>query len=230
MSSQNRATIKTYFQTTDVPTQSEMENFVDSPMWKYESLEFHAIRRLGSKVVGQPLNLSMNQVVGSMNATNQQGIWSNLIVYEDGLIDGLYFWQALQGAYTANGFNGAALFTLDESDGTLTQVAISANNGNTWKGATQSRQAIAFTTPYDAVAGLYYTCALYCQSAQTTQPQIGVGSSMSNVAVGTMDFPNSIKLNALYSSMGTSIPSSILMSHASMAANNIRPWFAAYRN
>jgi hypothetical protein len=230
MSVVSRVTAKTYFETGDVPTQAQFENLIDSAAWKYESVNHHAFRFLGSKIVGQPLNVSMNQVIGGMNVTNQQGIWSHLIVHEDGLIDGFYFWQVLQGAYTSNGFNGIALFTIDESTGTLTQVAITANTGDLWKGTSNTRQGIALTSAYTATAGVHYVCALYCSSAQTTQPQIGIGANMANATISSIDFPNSIKLNALYSSMGTSIPSSQALSHASMAANNIRPWFATYRN
>jgi hypothetical protein len=227
MAVETRTQIKAHFETGDEPTQAQFENFIDSAAWKYESIEYQLLSNLGSKIVGQPICLSFNQIIGAMNMVNQQGLWSHIIIHEAASIVGLRFYQALQGSYTSNGFNGMALFT--QSGGTLTRVAISTDNGNLFKGSSNTVVSCPFSTPYDAIPGVYYACFLYCSSAQTTAPQLGIGANMTNSVLSSFDFTNSVKLNATYSSMGTSIPSSQAMSHASMAASNNRPWVGAYK-
>ncbi len=110
------------------------------------------------------------------------------------------------------------------SGGTLTLVASTAVDGNIWKGAANTVQTVAFTTPYNAAAGVYFIGFVYSQSAQTTAPTLGSAAVVSNGAVQSAEFTNSAKLYAFV--FGTSLPSSQAMS--GVTASTGRQWFAVY--
>jgi hypothetical protein len=76
----------------------------------------------------------------------------------NGTITGVKWYQVVQGAYTADNYNGVGLYSI--SGGTLTLVASSTDDGNIWKatGATWGNKA--FTTTYTATRGTYYIGAL----------------------------------------------------------------------
>lgn len=136
-------------------------------------------------------------------------------------ITGVKFFQHTQGNYTANNYNGVGLYSY--SGGTLTLVASSTNDGNIWKGTTSTWQTKAFSSTYVASAGIYFIGALYCTSSQTTAPQIGSGTSMTNSAVSAMDFTNSAKLVSSLSSQ-TTLPSSQAMSGTTNSNINYGFW------
>ena len=78
---------------------------------------------------------------------------------KDQTITGVKWWQKRQGDYTANNYNGVALYSY--SGGTLTKVASSTDDGNIWKGGTNTWQSKAFSSTYSATAGLYYIVSFY---------------------------------------------------------------------
>jgi hypothetical protein len=105
-------------------------------------------------------------------------------------ITGARWFQNVAGVYTADNYNGVGLYSY--SGGTLTLVASSTDDGTIWKSTgTQSK---AFSTPYSAVAGVYYLGFIYNSSAQTTAPSI-VGSP-NKTSGAYIDFTNSAKINA----------------------------------
>jgi hypothetical protein len=126
-------------------------------------------------------------------------------------ITGVRFFQGTQGAYTADNYNGVGLYS--QSSGTLTLQASSTNDGNIWKGTTNTWQTKAFTTPFSASGGTtYYVAALYNTSAETTPPTIGCSPSLSNVSTSALiDFTNNNKLSVTFSSQ-TSLASPLALS------------------
>ncbi len=140
-------------------------------------------------------------------------------------LTGVKFLQITQGVYTADNNNYIALYSY--SGGTLTQVAISTNNGNLWKGSGDSVQTVPFVSTYAAAVGVYFIGYIYNNSAQTTAPVIGCSSNGAGSVVGSsLDLTNSAKLLSVLNSQ-TALPSSQAMSGLSVSSG-VFPWFALY--
>jgi len=148
-----------------------------------------AFTALGSAIIGySPMNLS--------NLLNSNKALFDATLYVVGYylpvgatISGVKFFQGVQGNYTADNYNGVALFSY--SGGTITLVASSTNDGNIWKGTSNTWQTKAFSSTYVAAAGMYFIGMLYNYSAQTTAPTIGHSTSINN---SSYDFTNSAKM------------------------------------
>lgn len=138
-------------------------------------------------------------------------------------ITGIKFFQITQGSYTADQNNYVALYTY--SAGTMTQVAISTNNGNVWKGTTGTMVSVPFTSTYAAAAGVYYIGYLWNASATTTAPIIGCNISTITSAGVEFDFTNSAKLSCLISAQ-TALTTPITIS--TLSRTSTRPWGALY--
>lgn len=161
---------------------------------------------LGGAIKAEP-------VVGRLfNMTTVAGMADNVIrwtmVYlpKAATITGVKWFQGTQGAYTADGYNGVGLYSV--SGGTLTLVASSTNDGNIWKAAGVTVGSKAFSSTYAAAAGVYVVAALYCHSAETTAPDVGVLPNIANsTVIPAFDFTNSAKLFGTLLSQ-TSLPAS----------------------
>jgi hypothetical protein len=138
-------------------------------------------------------------------------------------ITGVKFYQGTQGNFTGDNFNGIGLFSY--SGGTLTQVAVTANDANIWKGTSGTWQTVAFTTPVALSPGIYYYCFMYNNSAETTAPTIGVAQPVGASGVAVGDFTNSAKLTANQTTQ-TTMPSSIAMT--SLSSFTTRQFAALY--
>jgi len=122
-----------------------------------------AFTALGSAIIGySPMNLS--------NLLNSNKALFDATLYVVGYylpvgatISGVKFFQGVQGNYTADNYNGVALFSY--SGGTITLVASSTNDGNIWKGTSNTWQTKAFSSTYVAAAGMYFIGMLYNYSA-----------------------------------------------------------------
>lgn len=105
---------------------------------------------------------------------------------EAATITGIRFVQRAQGSYTADNYNGAALYSV--SGTTFTRVTQTADAGTFWTGGAYTLVTKAFPTPYSAAAGVYYVGILYNSSAQTSAPSIycwNIVSSVSQVFLTT---------------------------------------------
>jgi hypothetical protein len=120
-----------------------------------------------------------------------------------------------QGDYTADNFNGVALYTY--SAGVITQVAISANNGDYWKFTSNTVGIIPFTAKYYATPGLYFVGMLYNSSAQTTAPIPVSGST--NYCFGILDVH-------VYQTSQTDLASSLTLADATNLVT--LKWFILY--
>jgi hypothetical protein len=118
-------------------------------------------------------------------------------------LTGVKWYQITAGVYTANNYNGVALYS--HSSGTLTQVASSTNDGNIWKATSSTFASKAFSSTYSAAPGLYYIASIWCYSAYTTLPTVASGSlstlgSQSNFAA--FDFTNNKVISSLDKKVG----------------------------
>ena len=113
---------------------------------------------------------------------NQQASYT-AIYLPDCTATGIQWFKAVAAAYTPNNFNGAALYSFNNTS-TLTQVAISANSSTGWTTASAIAQ-FPFTSTIALSAGIYYIALLYCFSAKTQDPVFkgitGHGSELSSL-------------------------------------------------
>ena len=181
-----------------------------------DNLTTIAFQALGSTFKGfLPSNVSC-LVSGNVNFTDNQVAFIAYYLPTAQTITGVKFFQSFQGVYTADNYNGVGLYSY--SGGTMTLVASSTNDGNIWKGTAQTWQTKAFSSTYNAAAGLYFIAYIYNNSAQTTAPIIGGTTSFSaNAAV--YDFTNSAKLSSTLNGQN-SLPASQAMSGTTTTNQN----------
>ena len=87
-------------------------------------------------------------------------------------ITGVKFAMNRAGDYTADEYNGVALYKVGVDGVTITKVAETTNDGNFWKGSSYTKQTKAFSSSYSAVAGFYYVIGLYNASAVATLARV----------------------------------------------------------
>jgi len=155
-----------------------------------------AFKALGSSITGYLLDNAQYRITSALNLVDQQIFFTAYYMPVAKNITGVGWWQAGQGVYTANNYNGVALYSY--SAGTLTLVASSNNDGDIWKAGTQTWNKKAFSATYSAAAGIYYIAAIYCRSAQTTVPSIGSFGNISSNA-NSYDFTNNARITAAIS-------------------------------
>lgn len=172
-----------------------------------ESQVTKALQSLGSQIKGFVVSNSSFAATQSQPLTSQTLIFNAYYLPVAQVITGVKFFQQTQGVYTANNYNGVGLYSY--SGGTLTLVASSTNDGNIWKGIALSWQTKAFSSTYNAAAGIYFVAALYSSSAQTTQPFVLGQNVYFENAFSRFDFTNLISINATLISQ-TALPATQL--------------------
>ena len=182
-----------------------------------QDMSLVAMQAMGSSIkcynIGAP---QPTQLASAIGLTSQRATFTAVYIPKSFTITGVRWFQVTNGSYTANNYNGVGLYSV--SGGTLTLVASSTNDGNIWQQGT-NWQSKAFSSTYSASAGIYYICALYSSSAQTTAPSIaynGSGSGTYN-ATSSFDFTNSQKTNGHLSSQ-TSLPATQALSGVGAAS------------
>lgn len=145
-------------------------------------------------------------------------------VPEMSTITGVMWYQSTTGSFTAANYNGVGLYS--HSDGTLTLIASSTSDDSIWKSTASTINQKAFSSSISVPSGVYFIGALYnYTTTQTTQPVIGAGASVVNLAVQTFTLTNSNKFVSVLSSQ-TSLPSSLSMSNTTAVANT--PFLSLY--
>ena len=162
-----------------------------------------AYQALGSTIVAENVDGQLAQVINSLAMTSQRAYFQAVYIDKDQTITGFKWKQATAGSYTANNYNGGALYSY--SGGTLTLVASSTNDGNIWTATSGTIGSKAFSSPYSATAGLYFVAIIWSASATTTAPSLGTLTAASSINTVT-DFTNSAKTSGLISSL-TALPS-----------------------
>jgi hypothetical protein len=108
-------------------------------------------------------------------------------------LNGVRWFQTVQGNYTANNFNGFAIYRYDAVNDTAYLVAQTANTGAIWQATANTWNTIDFTAPVNVQAGAFRIVAYYSSSAQTTAPALGSFSTVQNAAV--FNLPNTGRLS-----------------------------------
>lgn len=169
-----------------------------------------AMQALGSAIKAQTLGTDgLINITTTTAMVDGQRLYNAIWLPRAETITGVKFYQGTQGNFTGDNFNGIGLFSY--SEGVLTQVAVTANDANIWKGTSGTWQTVAFTTPVALQPGLYFVCYMYSNSAESTAPTIGVAQPVGASGVAVGDFTNSAKLNANQTSQ-TTMPSTVNMS------------------
>lgn len=177
-----------------------------------------AFAALGSSVKGSIIgNSDFNLALTGTSLTSSNILFTTYYLPVAATISSVQFFLITSGSFTANNFNGLALYSY--SGGTLTQRAITANVPTIFSGPANNWIPVNFTTPYSAPVGIYYVGILYSSSAQTTAP--AVGSFITNpVQAGGYDFALGAKINGTLTGQ-TAFPASQLMSGVSNLTTSV---------
>jgi hypothetical protein len=186
-------------------------------------LALKTYQAMGSTIKAMNVGLNISNVAaGTQTLTDNRAHYVVVYLSTPQTITGVKLWQVAQGDYTADNFNGVALYSV--SGGTLTQRAVSINDGNIWKATAESMITKAFAASYAAPAGLYYIALVYNSSAQTTAPTLGGVASRTNLMA--WDFTNNLFLSGTKTSTNT-LPTPTIESNTISVYSNI-PFVALY--
>jgi len=186
-----------------------------------DSWQLKAIQALGSPIKSSPIGGSFMPNTGT-GMVSTRSYFNAVYLEKDTTSTGVAFFQVTQGVFTANNFNGLGLYSY--SGGTVTQIAITANDGNNWKNASNTWVQVAWTSPVVLTAGVYFIGMLYSSSAQTTAPSIGSTSIFNNQNYFAPLTTNSSRLFGGVINTVTSLPAS----QACSAWTNISTYFSVY--
>ncbi len=127
------------------------------------------LQAFGTDAIALPVSaaqlMSTNQTLADNTA-----YWVAFYLPVADTLTGVKFVQRTQGGYTADNYNGVALYSV--SGTTYTKVASTTDDGNLWKATSYSLVTKAFSSTYVAAAGIYMAAFVYNSSAQTTAPNI----------------------------------------------------------
>ena len=152
----------------------------------------------------------------SSDMTDGSAYFQAVPVKKDTTLTGAKLYMADAGNFTGDNFNGIALYSYSAADDTCRKVATSANAEAVWE-VPNNITTIAFTSTYEATAGIYFLGILYNSSAVTTAPETGQSQILS--ALYFWDF-------SVYLSSQTELPEKFKLSDATN--NTIARWFVLY--
>jgi hypothetical protein len=175
-----------------------------------------ALALLGSTIKAEPLSGNASNISALITLLDQTARFTIVYLPKSATITGVKWWQSVSGSYTANNYNGVALYSL--SGGNITLIDSTANDGNIWKTA-QSFASKPFTQTRSLTAGVYVVASFYCRSAETAAPLIGALAAFGNTGVPAFDLPNSIKIQTTQAAQLTP-PLSRAYSTLSVSSNN----------
>lgn len=184
---------------------------------------FRILQRLGSPYIATALNLSPFLCNTTYNPQNQR---PELFIFEvpQVPITGIVLGSRGAGNFTANNFNGAALY--DDNGTQWVQSAITANDPTMWTAANGQAKAIAFTSPFTPSTPFILIGLFYNYSAQVSAPAyIGIANTPNAAtlpASGLYTNIISFKLNTT-----TTPPASLSYTAPGVATGTI-PFIALY--
>jgi hypothetical protein len=183
------------------------------------------MQALGSAIIATTIPISViSPGIGQALVANTLRL-QPIFLTKRATIIGVKWYQVTQGNYTSSNYNGVGLYSY--SNGTLTLVASSTDDGNIWKAAATALASKTFTTPYNAAPGVYFIGALYNQSAQVTAPALSQqNTGASSAGLYNLDFTNSAALNSTLAGQNT-LPSP--QAASGLTTSTSAPlWFALY--
>ena len=153
---------------------------------------------MGSTIKGTNLAVTnpMQMSTTTLVLTSGRSEITAIFIQKTTTITGVRWYQAANGSYTANNYNGVGLYS--RSGGNLTLVASCANDGAIWQPGSGGWKNKAFSSTFTASRGVYYLAALYSSSSQTTAPGIGgtVAGAGAWATLSTVDFSNDERVYA----------------------------------
>lgn len=181
------------------------------------------IAAMGGSIIAETAGMTIKTAVTATALTSGAVRYEPMIVNESKTATGVRLNIGTSGVYTANNFNGAAIFRYNA--GTLTQIAISADTPNIWASAIGYID-LPFVTPVALNEGeLIIVGFLYSSSAQTTAPAPRAAATLGATATAAYPMANSAKLVATQSAQ-TALPASVAMSALSPSSTTY--WSAIY--
>lgn len=181
---------------TDVATTGFVKN--------QNTLQIRALKRMGSVVKYMPIHdrqpnaLSFTLIDGSIYEVTFD-------IEKQDTITGIRLFTKTKGDFTADNFNGAAMFSL--SGGTATQIAISANDANFFKTNANTASVIPFTAPVIVSPGIYKVCFMANWSAVVTSPAFGADNPWGANGQNLFGLTNSNKIASVLAGQ-TAMPAS----------------------
>ncbi len=172
--------------------------------FSFENTDVKAFQALCATVKAETVALSALYATRSVALTDGQIRYIPVYLSKGQTLTGVKVFMKTAGSYTGDNNNRVGLYSY--SGGVLTQVASSTNNANLWTATANTYNNIAFSSTYDAPAGMYYVALIYNNSSQSTAPAIAASAAdYSNANQTDPGFTNSAKLHGFVSSQ-TDIP------------------------
>lgn len=193
----------------------------------------NAYQALGSSVKAQAMGLSMTAITSTNTVlSGAQSFMRAIPIYLQSTqtLNGVIWYQAVAGAYTATNENRIALYSY--SAGTASLVASSTNDANIWSSSYSAGQLFvtkSFSSSIVASPGVYYIGLLAASSATSTSPTIGAGANLvvNNVGLRQLDFTNGALTYGIRATV-TSLPGSFIVGTYLNALTQNIPFAAVY--
>ena len=187
--------------------------------------QFDLLLSTTSSVKAMNWQFQINNNAPSSDMTSGQIYWIAMYLTAPATITGAYVPFNRAGNYTANNNNRIGLYSTDGT--TLTQVASIADTPTMWTTTSGSMLTQAFTSTYNAPAGLYYMAYLWCSSVTITAPRL-VQQSMSGAFSDLGLIGNNFRMGTMAGQ--TNLPSTQAISGIahSGGSGQVVPWAGIY--
>lgn len=123
---------------------------------------------LGSDIVAMPYMRNKRMFAADVNMVDSRAYWIVMQIKDTTEITGVHWVLSTQGDFTADNYNGFALFSLAGT--TYTEITATADDGDVWKTAQYAVGSKAFPTPVTLNPGVYYCFLVYNTSSTIAQP------------------------------------------------------------
>lgn len=164
------------------------------------------LQQFGSPILCTLLNLPIYSSSIDASLTSDRLVYTMCIAPLATITGIWYLPTGFQGAFTANNYNGFALYS--ESSGTLTKIAETANDANIWKQTTGTFIQVAFNSPVTLTSSVVWIGFTYSGTAVVHPPTLrsyggGIYSGNSNLGMSLS------RQTQFYNTSSTGFPSSI---------------------
>lgn len=187
--------------------------------------DIEAVRGFNSSLIAQTAGVPFQTANTLTTLVDGTALYGALFVPKAVTANGIAYFMRVSGVFTADNENSLALYSVNQTTGDLTRVAISANAGSNFTGTAQTFKQVAFTAPVNLSAGVYVVGCLWNTSGiPTTAPAIASGVALQNSAMcNVLMLPNT----KLYGTQALTSQGSGFTS-ASITVTTITPWFGLY--
>jgi hypothetical protein len=185
------------------PTPSLFERVFFAPVINPEMNELTAfLTATGSPIQLQVAGVNLSMATGTVALTSGQVRYLPVYNPNPRIVNGVIVGLRTAGVFTVANFNGAGLYSLDSSNGVLTEIAETANDASFLTSGFVNKQ-LPFTSPVNIGVGDFYIAILYNSSAQTTAPALSGSASINTQLIPLALSPNNIKIYGARSAQNT---------------------------